>query len=312
MTESQKYAVHLDILRQQNKMTVEQFCSDIVDERTFRRYKTGEKTISYTKIAAFCDRLKIHPSDFFYSAKTNDQNEYKRINHLYTLMRRRDFEGFKKEVHTVDKEYIFDIQNRRFFDLTLAYVAFELKEKSLDELYITFSELADYPKCLTHQSFDFVSIGALLKIAEIEIKQKKESALNLLMDILSNSDMIFASYINLKVIPTLYADVCIFLLRLHRFKAANYVAQNGINYALRNSDYTVLSYLYYTKAYALLMLNDLENAELNAARCLASIISKQADEEIELFYRVLKKDFKVDPYTFVTKFFPDLLNQTKK
>lgn len=312
MTENQKYALHLDMLRQYNKMTVQEFCSDIVDERTYRRYKTGEKTISYTKIAAFCERLRMNTADFFYSAKYDDALEHKKIYQLYEYMRARNFDAYKKELAHIDLDYIFDLQNRRLYDMTVAFASYEMKDKRLDEIFNMVCDIANYPKCLSFRTFDAISISALVKIAEIEIKKNKEDALKLLMEILSDPSMLMATAENHRTIPVIYSDVSIFLLRLHRFKAANYIAGNGIKYALNHHDYLSISHLYYAKSYALLMLNDRENAEINAVRCLTSAVGRESDYQIELFYRVLKKDFQEDPYTFIDKHLKTMIEEASE
>ena len=309
MNQSQKYALHLDLLRRKNKFTVEQFCSAIVDPRTFRRYKTGEKNLSYAKISAFCERLRISTSDFYFSAKADDKIERKRINDIYHLLVKKDYDSFNKIVATTDKDHIFDIQNRRFFDLCVTIASLDTKTKSTETILASLYEIANYPACIDFTAFDFVSISAIIRIAEIEIKDNKEDAMNLLINILTDNDMIYTSSENIMILPTIYADVCILLLRLKRFKAANYIAENGIHYLLRIRSNNGLSHLYYTKAYANLMLDNVDEAELNAVRCLLTATSKQSNYEIELFYRVLKKDFKTDPYQFIEKHLKTLLTK---
>lgn len=308
MTPSQKYALQLDNLRRKYKYTVDNFCSGIVDPRTFRRYKTGEKNITFTKITAFCEKLKISTTDFFYTSKSEDEIEHQKIDELASYSATRDYQKAKDGALKLNREYIFDVQNRRLYDLVITRAYYRLNEKSNKEILKELSIIADYPRCIEHKAFDFVTISALVLIAEIEIKQQKEDALHLLMEILVDYKMIYTSNSNYGIIPIIYEDVCIFLLRLHRYKAANYIADNGIKYLLKIRVSNGLAHLYYTKAYALLMLDNIEQAEINAVRCLATTTATQNDMYTELFYRVLKKDFKKDPHTFIEKHLKPLID----
>ncbi len=310
MTQSQKYAIQLDNLRRKHNYTVDHFCSDIVDSRTFRRYKTGEKTLSHTKIAQFCERLKISTADFYFASKNDDEIETRKILSIYRLLTERNYKQLFKEASKIDRDYIFEIQNRRLYDFTIAKAKYDQNLITLEEAYDVFTSVADYPTCIDYKMFDFVSISALVIISEFEVKVHKESALQLLMDILVTPKMIYASEVNSNIIPIIYLDVCLYLLRLHRFKAANYMADSGIKFVLPRRVSTGLAFFYYTKAYALLMLDDIKNAEINAVRCLMTTMGEQRDEDIERFYRILKKDFNKDPYQFIEHHLKSLFDET--
>ena len=77
----QNYAYHLDNLRRKYNITVDEFCDGICNSRLYRRYLSGERTLTHLKIISFCERLGISPSDFYYSASERDRYELKK-NHL--------------------------------------------------------------------------------------------------------------------------------------------------------------------------------------------------------------------------------------
>lgn len=178
MDQTKKYAIHLDNLRRKTKLTVKSLCDDIVDQRTYRRYLSGERTLTHLKIVEFCKRLKISTTDFYYSARESDKYEFQQINNLYKFISARDFEKFYSEIRNIKRDRIIDIQNLRFYDFCILKVEFELNKKTNDQLIRELSKIIDYPNCIGKTAFDFVDLITLQLIAEIETKFEKDTALN--------------------------------------------------------------------------------------------------------------------------------------
>ena len=302
MRQSQKYAIHLDNLRQKNKISIEEFCFEIVDSRTYRRYKTGKKTLTHLKVIDFCRKLKISTTDFYFSAREQDSYEFQLVNKLYGYAVRKDYDKFKFHLKEVMKKDIDDIQNQRFLDFCIFKVNFETKTKPDDILIQKLSEIANYPDCLNYSAFDFVSLLSLLLIAEIEIKYTKEIALNKLVDILNNPDLIYTSSETNTILPSLYSNVSLFLLRLEKFNETIIISDRGITYSLRYSDLSGLAHLYYSKSYASLKLGKKPDAELNALLCIMTAMIKKNKYEIDMFEKALKKDLNIDPLLLFSKY----------
>lgn len=295
MHQSQKLAIHLDNLRIRSKITVEEFCMDVVDTRTYRRYKSGVTTLSQNKIAEFCKKLKISATDFYYTASEQDKYEFKRINDLYYLAINRDYKKFSIEAKIIKRDLITDIQNKRFYDFCLCKVAYDTHKKKDNEVIQILSEISNYPKCITHTAFDFVSIVSLQLIAEIEVKVGIEKALIKLLDILSNDENIYTSSENNTILPSVYSNVAIYLLRLHKYQECSVLSEKGISYSKRFSNHSGLSHLYYSKSFSLLKLGKKPEAEKNAVLCILSAIIKDNSYELKMFKEVLTKDFGIDP-----------------
>ena len=96
MNQSQKYAIHLDNLRRKHKITVSKLCENIVDPRNYRRYISGERTLTNSKIEEFCVCLNLSITDFYYSASEQDKYEFAIINDLYKLIQKKDYLKFYK------------------------------------------------------------------------------------------------------------------------------------------------------------------------------------------------------------------------
>jgi hypothetical protein len=301
MDQSKKYAIHLDDLRRKSKLTVKTLCENIVDPRTYRRYLSGERTLTHLKIVDFCKKLKISPTDFYYSTRKTDIYEFQQINKLYKLIANRDFNEFKNVVIGIKRDRIIDTQNLRYYDFCILKVEFELNKKTNDQLIHELSNIVDYPNCCEKTAFDFVDLITLQLIAEIESKFDKNIALNKLISILDDPKLIYTSSEANNIIPSIYSNVALFLLRMKRYQKSNEVATNGVDYSLRYNDISGLAHLYYVLAYSSLKLGYHIVAEINAVKCIMTAIIKNNKYEIDMFSQTLTKDFGVDPFTLISR-----------
>jgi hypothetical protein len=311
MKQSQKYAIHLDNLRQNQNITVEEFCFDIVDPRTFRRYKTGEKTLTHLKVIEFCKKLKISPTDFYFSARESDNYDFQQVNSLYLLASARSYEEFKIKSSKINKKDIDDIQVHRYLDFCHCKVDYELGKSNEEETINKLKEIVDFPDCLKYNAFDFVSLVCIQLIAEIEVKFKKEDALNKLIDLLKNPNLIYTSSETNTILPSIYSNVSILLLRLKKFDIALKISHKGIEYSIKHSNFNGLAHLYYAFSNASLNLGKRPEAELNAILCLTTALSKKNFYEIEMFTRVLTNELGIDPIALFDKYKEKLYNNKK-
>jgi len=160
--------------------------------------------------------------------------------------------------------------------------------------------------------FDFVDLVSIQLISEIEIGFKKETALNLIIKILQISDIFCISSESRHIVPSLYGNVCISVSRLNRNDDALKLSEQGIKYSKKYSDYSTMTHLRYIRALSLLKLGYVQQGEIEAIRCICNAITKDDLYELEIFHRVLTKDFKVDPMSIIMKYKNELLGIKKE
>jgi hypothetical protein len=299
MNINQNYAYHLDNLRREHGFTIEKFCAGIVNPRNYSRYLSGERTITTEKINAFCNKLKISQSDFYYSANERDRYELKKINKLYEMIEKREYKSFLNILDSIKKEHLVNIQNERYLSFCVQKYYFDLGKKSNEQILKELCLLSDYPNCLSKHAFDFVDLISLQLIAEIEIKTKKTTALDKLTSILEDHELIYISSESSKILPSIYSNVALFLSRLKEYKQARTISIEGIEYSLRFYDNSGLTHLYYVKFYSEKMLNYNKDYQLSAIKCLMSAVATDNQKTIKTFYNVLKKDLNSDPFELI-------------
>jgi hypothetical protein len=294
-----RFIYHLDSIRIKKNYTITQLCDGICSDRQYRKYYTGDNNISDARIMEFCDQLGISARDFYYSLNEKDVSELDKIKKVYTAIGNRKYPEAEQLLKQLHHSYM-TVQNERFYKYCELRLNYEMTNKqnkafTLKEL----SKYMNYPACESYAVFDFVDILFLLLIAQIEIETGNTRSLNILIKILSNNQLLYLSAENRNILPPIYSTVAIMLGKLSMFTECIELADQGINYCTKYAYSISLTRLYYSKAIAYQMLNDLVNAEYYAALCLCNVIAINNKNEINYFYDMLKDDFKKDPFLMI-------------
>ncbi len=295
MKQSNLYMYHLDNLRRGRKITVASFCDGICSDRHYRRLLSGEQNITNNKINDFCNKLGISTKDFYYSANEKDNYEYSKIMKLYLHLCKNDLDEFRNELKNIKRERLISNQNKRFLEYCLVRYQYMLKKLSDRHCLEQLSLICNYPINKTYASFDFVDIISLVIIAEIEVKAEKLEALNLLRKILTSKSLVYISSESRHILPSIYGTVSILLSRLEKYEKASSVANSGIKYSIRHSNFSTLTHLYYVMCYTSFKMNKIARAEQYAAKSIANAISRGNKLEYKMTYRLIEKNLKVDP-----------------
>jgi transcriptional regulator with XRE-family HTH domain len=307
-----EYAIHLDNLRKSFGLTVEKLCEGICNARQFRRYKTGENELSNPKIIEFCKNLGLSPDEFFYSFKERDSIEHKNVSKLFNLIAARRFEDYFKSDFTSIRKGLVNVKNIKWLDYCTERALNETKRKHDFATLDTVKEIMNYPECLHRNAYDFIDVLYILFIAELEVKHNEVNALNCLIEILKDKNKYYISPDYKNVYPSIYGTASILLGRLKRYKESLEICNLGIEFTKLHRTLEALSHLRYMKAYNLKVLGFVHEAEKEAIRCLMTSIAKDDEFEAKMFYRVLKKDFNIDPFDNLLKYKDELLYSDKE
>ena len=138
-------------------------------------------------------------------------------------------------------------------------------------------------------------------MAQIEIELQIEKAMQLLMRILNDQNIIYLSAENKNILPSIYSNVSIMLGKLKKNQECIKMADKGVEYCTKYSLNKSLSRLYYSRAIAYKNLDFIDKAEFNAALCFSNVLSRNDKKETTYFFKLLSKDFKQDPFRLISK-----------
>ena len=302
----QRYIFHLDNLRMDYKMTVNDFCEGIVNPRTYRYYLEGKKNISHMKIIKFCDRLSISPTDFFYSVTERDREELRKIKKLYKVIMNRQYDRFQPILEEVKERNIISKQNRRFLEYCIIKYRFNTHKENSKVILNQIMSLLNYPDCCERNAFDFVDICGLQLIADIEMSCGDHKATNKLVQILESDEMKYINSESHDVLPAIYANTSLFLCRDEDYERSESLARKGLKYSLKYSDLSGLAHLYYVLSYSLLQLGRKDEGMVCAMKCIMTSSIKENSFEYEMFKRDLSTEFDCDIIEMIPKYKQEL------
>lgn len=299
ISDIKKAIIHLDNIRIQKNMTVEELCDGICGDRQYRKYVSGETNISEKRLMEFVNKLGISARDFYYSLYDKDRYDFNEIKHLYLKLEQKDYTDFNTKLDALSKLEGLSTHNQRFLSFIQTKYLLDKKDILESTAIFRFSDVCEYPRCLNKNVFDFVDIISLHLIAQLEYKIGKTDSVDLLLRILKDRSIMYITSDTESIIPSIYSNVSIILGRLGRTEEWISLATEGVDFCLNNDYGKSLTRLYYSLSMAHKQLNNGTLAEHYAALCYSNAIARNNPNEAQQFFKLLEKDFHKDPFRII-------------
>lgn len=301
------FAKHLDNYRSENNISEMELCEGICSTRQYRRYVSGEYQIPLKNLSLFLNKLEVTHTEFYYTYAQRQDEEFRKVFKIYEMIKANDLNLALEKCRKLEKQSFMNINNKKLLEFCVHRANYLNNHLHKYQVLENMGAIINYPDCLKDSSYDFVDILILNFIAEIEVEFNREFALNRLIDILNNDDLIKLTTISQKYFPAVYANVALYLTKLHKYEDALLIAKKGIEYSLFYHDLSATPKLRYLKALSLLQLGYIRDAEIEAIRCLQTLIALEDKDSTIKYYEVIKGDFGIDPLTWINKYKDDLL-----
>ena len=286
------YALHLDKLRKYLDLTQEEFCHGIVNTRTYRKYLKGEVAISHDVLIQFCEKIGMGIAEFYYSEASQDRYELYKIKRLYYIvddykfLEDDTFDEVNKEID-ITKLSHHDLVFYEFCVLKYQYVTNSL---SYQEVLERAKELINYPDCSSKDWFDFIDLAVLQLISEIELKENKFTAIDLLTYMLSNFEKLYFASDSRDILFTIYGNTVVTLLESKDYKTCNKISDIGIKYSDEYHNMAGIKKLFSSAAISKLRLGEKERARILATRCVATTFITGNRKEMKYYEELLYKE----------------------
>lgn len=256
-----KYAYHIDNLREDAGIKINDFCDGVCEPRTYRMYISGQRIMSQKMLNGFCRKLKLTPRDFYSSFNVNDSEEYKSMEKVYNYLSARQYEPARKILIMYDNikftnyraELLYEYLVIRYNQLTESITKAEALSR--------YSKLINYPKCLEKTIFNNQETISITAISELENDFKENKAITFLNEFLSSPTLKLSSHTHKNVLPSIYAQVAYINGLNENYEEVIKVGKRGIAYILSNSVLRELDKLYYYVFFSMYELKHEETDE---------------------------------------------------
>ncbi len=240
-----KYILHLDELRKEAKIKLSAFYKNIVDERTYRRYRKGDTKPSQEILLAFFDRLGLSHDEFYNSFYKSDQLDYNRIGRLFALITNNRLNEAYEELKILNSKRLITNESKRFLELCNIFYEIYSPNPSYPQILNNLRKLIDYPKCTNKKLFSFTELAAIRQIAVIQSKYKKYEDANIFYKILTTEGFMSLTTNNRYFLGPYYASLSQIYGEKGDLELSLEVAEKGIDFSLKNKDHRSLPKLYY-------------------------------------------------------------------
>jgi len=281
------YFFHLDELREENKMSIDDFIENICSLRQYWRYKNGENLCPQEKFSKLLEKLNLSLSEFENYVFNKSISEYPVVQDLYRFI----FNGNEKQAKHIINKYIdhhfTSYETKTFFNTCVILFDNTFAKHSDSYKLENYSKYIDYPKCINRNHITFTDIVILQKIAELEIKNQKRDSLDFLKETLLQGKM-YLSGNSRYYLPSVYVKTAKLYGVVAEYSDTLEICKHGINYSLKNNDVSALPNLYYLSCMAKFKLGLRHEINSDLARCL--ITSCTSEDKYRQFLWLFQKN----------------------
>ena len=303
---SRELCIYLERIRSARNMSQEDFVSDVVSIRQYRRYLNGESDIPYPVMDVLCDKLGIQTITLLKELEAARHEETEKIDSLYNSLFLQAYGEFERISSSIQDDEIIDPENKLFYHHIL--LQYQLKNGQITrETFVDKSkELLGYPKFKKKTLYTIIEIHILAFMLDyIDSKKESESIFNKLIEQLNEEKI----HLN----DSYSHAINIALFRLAKFSGVHqklhdviHFCQIGISRNLKISSYYMLDYFYYYAALAYYRLGECSNFETMLFKCF-NVLHLEADKgSIEKFTRWINKDFDIEFDRFAVEYIQKL------
>lgn len=284
------YFFTLDELREDADMSIADFIVEICSLRQYWRYKKGESLCPQSRFCLFLKRMKLTMTEFenyFFNIETYDFNN---IGTLYTHILNNNYNDSSRIINTYKNHHFVNFENELFYDVCV--ILFENQftgitdASKLDKYY----KFLNYPSSLKKKFVTYRDIVILLKIAEIEIKMKKLTAIEHLYETIFEHK-IYLSGSTRYFMPSIYVKLVKLFGIEGNYDKALKTSVLGIKYSIATGDSSALPNLYFLSALSKKKLGIYNNCNCDLAKCLMSALSSHSVSSYNIFYKLIRKEF---------------------
>lgn len=286
---------HLDDLRVEAGISINDFCEGVVDRRTYSRYINGETNVSLKNITLFYEKLGYSQIEFYNSFYWGENSTYAKVVKLDHALSRKDFDAAREYFKELENVEMHGKRTKDFYQFCIISYNFltrkDLPEQTIEKL----SKLINYPACFSKSRFNYVDIASIVLLSKLEFKKKEYRGLEFMYSLLFNRKMMYLTSETRKVLPSIFDNVSMMYGVLKEIEKALEVSEEGIRYCLFEHTTFALENLYY---YSGLCYHKLGNPKLRDDRIMKSMmvmISMGYYSYFNKMIEVMKRDFGFDP-----------------
>ena len=275
----------IENIRRKRKITLEDLTFDIVDIKQYRKYVYEQSKIPFNTIFKLVDRLGMRFEDLLSDYLKEQFEESNVIVELINNISSNNYEEAEKTLSSIDRDSLLQSENKVFYDIAFEFVRFNREKCHISTFEKKLCELIDFPKVLAKEVLtvsEIYVLGELLDIVTPSSQKKILSKISLFLD---------DSKFNFKIVNQIIVRINLYLETINDYKGIIKNCLIGEKNCMRNQNFYLLDYFYYSLAYCNNVLSQHDEMNKYIMKCYHTIMLEDKPDVIHRFEHLFELDF---------------------
>jgi hypothetical protein len=285
----------MENLRYDRKMTQDAYLEDVISQRQYYRYRSGESEVPFDCIIKFANKLQIPLLKLISSYQSNSEKEKELVKEFLNLVISKKMDEATKFKQKLKNLMLLDEETQLFFSLSKILYDFFMQKINNVEMIEKLKDNIDFGKIMKKEILHDSEIYILGVIMEYS-QRDRLSIYKKINKLWKNDKLLMGSN------SSLYLQVFFWIVKnlgkLGRIKELTEMAQIAIDYAKSKHSYYALEYFHYYKALAHHELKE-ENEYEQEMENTIKILLYLDEYKRAHFFDMIKKDTDIDSKSFI-------------
>ncbi|CCV65173.1 Putative transcriptional regulator [Paracholeplasma brassicae] len=293
MNHSRELVLYIDRLRLDRNISQDIFLENIVSSRQYRRYLSGDSTLSYVVLDKLSKRLGYNAEFVIMEVEAERIKHSFEIHTLYNAIASKNKVSADMILNEIKKHPIYLESNEMLYHHCLNMYDYHFSNSSQKSLIDKTKKLVGLDKLLLKKVLSTTELLIMVTFFNLDQFEHIDLIANKLESYLKN-DFIIVSGQNVKVIILVYEELSrYYSIRENYIKMYEYAIM-GINYANEVESIYMLEALYFFAGAASFELNELERCKKYLIQCYTVLLSEDNLVKMASYKSFFKDAFDID------------------
>ncbi len=281
---------YMENLRYDRKMTQEVYLDNVISQRQYYRYRSGESEVPFEVIVKFANKLQIPLLKLISSFQTYSEREKEIVTKYFNLVVALKLKEAKEFITKQRTLLLLDDETKVFFLVTKILHDFFLKKISNVEMVSRLKEHINFKETMKKEILHDIELYILGIIMEFS-DEDREVVFSKIENLMKNNKLLLGSN------PLLSTQVYFWIIknlgRMNCYKEVIEISEVALEYSKKNYIYYLKEYFHYYKALAYYRTGQNDKFEEELFNTL--LVLYQLDEHRrQHFLEIIKKDTEID------------------
>lgn len=296
--QTQEIVVFIDNLRDDRNMNQGDFLHNIVSMRQYRRYLSGESTMSYTILDQLAKRLDFDAELIIMELETKKIVQTQQINQLYNAVVGKDLSKASSLFRLIDTNKIISKSDLQLYNHALNMYDFITKKITEIDTILKTKALVGYEELLKRKALNTSELLILVSFFNFDTFKESNVIAEKLASFIEKNITVVTGH-NIKIVTLVLEELSRYFSISENYERMLYYAQEGIKYAISVRSIYLLDTLYYFAAAAAHELKRISLRNDYLKKCYILLLIDDNLQKQQRFKHIFKERFDVDVDTLL-------------